>query len=97
MQEECVLVKLDFKFQVQGDVIIECFHLEDDLIREEMIFRVMFHTAFIRSNRLKLNRDDVDAPWDVKVQFPKEFMAEVGSLLTLKLVFIFVRWFLYRI
>ncbi|XP_074376030.1 formin-like protein 20 isoform X2 [Apium graveolens] len=76
-QEECVLVKLDFHFRVQGDVIIECIHLEDDSVREEMIFRVMFHTAFIRSNILKLNRDEVDVPWDMKVQFPKDFKAEV--------------------
>lgn len=81
MQEECVLVKLDCHRRVQGDVIIECIHLKDDLVKEEMIFRAMFHTAFIRSNRLMLNRDEVDVPWDVKVQFPKDFKAEVGSSL----------------
>lgn len=41
------------------------------------MFRVMFHTAFIRSNVLMLTRDDVDLLWDVKDQFPKEFRTEV--------------------
>lgn len=52
--------------------------MEDDLVREEMMFRVMFHTAFVRSNILMLNRDEVDVLWDAKDQFPKDFRAEVG-------------------
>lgn len=52
--------------------------MEDDLVREEMMFRVMFHTAFVRSNMLMLNRDEVDVLWDAKDQFPKDFRAEVG-------------------
>lgn len=86
-----MLVKLDFHRQVQGDVIIECINLEDDLESEELIFRVMFHTAFIRSNVLMLNRDEVDVLWDVNVQFPKDFKAEVGTLvICFKLFLIFV-------
>lgn len=42
------------------------------------MFRVMFHTAFVRSNMLMLNRDEVDVLWDAKDQFPKDFRAEVG-------------------
>ncbi|KAK1356070.1 hypothetical protein POM88_049326 [Heracleum sosnowskyi] len=42
-----------------------------------MMFRVMFHTAFIRLNVLMLNRDEVDVLWDVKVRFPEDFVAEV--------------------
>ncbi|XP_075100989.1 formin-like protein 20 isoform X2 [Nicotiana tabacum] len=76
-QEECALVKIDIHCRVQGDVVLECIHLEDDLVREEMIFRVMFHTAFIRSNVLMLTRDEVDVPWDAKDQFSREFKAEV--------------------
>lgn len=79
LQEDCALVKLDFYRRIQGDVIIECIHLEDDLVREEMMFRVMFHTAFIRSNVLLLNREEVDVLWDGKVQFPKDFKVEVQS------------------
>ncbi|KAL1810226.1 hypothetical protein ACET3Z_027216 [Daucus carota] len=76
-KEECHLVKLDLHVRVQGDVILECVHLGEDLIREEMMFRVMFHTAFIRLNVLMLNRDQVDVLWDVKVRFPEDFVAEV--------------------
>lgn len=82
MQEECHLVKLDLHVRVQGDVILECVHLGEDLIREEMMFRVMFHTAFIRLNVLMLNRDQVDVLWDVKVRFPEDFVAEVKSCCT---------------
>uniref|UniRef100_A0A1J3D8K4 Formin-like protein n=1 Tax=Noccaea caerulescens TaxID=107243 RepID=A0A1J3D8K4_NOCCA len=76
-QEECILVKLDVQCRVQGDVVVECIHLHDDLVREEMIFRIMFHTAFVRANILMIQRDEMDILWDAKDQFPKEFKAEV--------------------
>ncbi|KAG7601537.1 Tensin-type phosphatase domain [Arabidopsis thaliana x Arabidopsis arenosa] len=76
-QEECILVKLDIQCRVQGDVVLECIHLHDDLVSEEMVFRIMFHTAFVRANILMLQRDEMDILWDVKDQFPKEFKAEV--------------------
>ncbi|KAF2537792.1 hypothetical protein F2Q68_00023112, partial [Brassica cretica] len=48
--EECTLVKLDIQYcRVQGDVVLECIILHDDLVREEMVFRVMFNTAFVRA------------------------------------------------
>lgn len=75
-------MKLDLHVRVQGDVILECVHLGEDLIREEMMFRVMFHTAFIRLNVLMLNRDEVDVLWHAKVQFPEDFVAEVSSCFT---------------
>ncbi|XP_042948267.1 formin-like protein 20 isoform X2 [Carya illinoinensis] len=77
LQAECMLVKIDIHCRVQGDVVLECVHLDEDLVREEMIFRVVFHTAFVRSNILMLNRDETDILWDVKDQFPKDFRAEV--------------------
>ncbi|XP_002873323.2 formin-like protein 20 isoform X1 [Arabidopsis lyrata subsp. lyrata] len=76
-QEECILVKLDIQCRVQGDVVLECIHLHDDLVSEEIVFRIMFHTAFVRANILMLQRDEMDILWDVKDQFPKEFKAEV--------------------
>ncbi|KAK6148579.1 hypothetical protein DH2020_019491 [Rehmannia glutinosa] len=76
-QEECELVKIDIHCRIQGDIVLECIHLEDGTVREDMIFRVMFHTAFVRSNVLMLTRDDVDVLWDAKDQFPREFRAEV--------------------
>ncbi|KAI4329638.1 hypothetical protein MLD38_028004 [Melastoma candidum] len=76
-QEECMLLKVDIQCRVQGDVVLECIHLDKDLVREEMIFRVVFHTAFIRSNILMLNRDEVDILWDAKDRFPRDFKAEV--------------------
>ncbi|KAG6474664.1 formin-like protein 6 [Zingiber officinale] len=76
-QEDCELVKIDIHCHIQGDVVIECIGLEDDLEHEEMMFRVMFNTAFIRSNILMLDRDAVDILWDVKDRFPKNFRVEV--------------------
>lgn len=79
LQEECEIVKIDIHHRVQGDVVLECIHLDDDLVREEVMFRFTFHTAFVRSNVLMLNREEVDVLWDAKDQFPREFKAEVFS------------------
>ncbi|KAH9613743.1 hypothetical protein KSS87_009709, partial [Heliosperma pusillum] len=76
-QIESELVKIDIHCNVQGDVVLECISLEDDLEREQMMFRVMFSTAFIRSNILMLNRDEIDTLWDSKDKFPKDFRTEV--------------------
>lgn len=77
MQGECELVKIDINCHIQGDVVLECISLHDDMEREEMMFRIMFNTAFIRSNILMLNRDEIDILWDAKEQFPKNFRVEV--------------------
>ncbi|KAF8730124.1 hypothetical protein HU200_017095 [Digitaria exilis] len=71
------LVKINLQCHVQGDVVLECINLYEDLDREEMVFRIMFNTAFIRSNILMLNRDHVDMLWNAKDQFPKDFRFEV--------------------
>ncbi|KAF3446202.1 hypothetical protein FNV43_RR11381 [Rhamnella rubrinervis] len=76
-QADCELVKIDIHCHTQGDVVLECITLDNDLEREQMMFRVMFNTAFIRSNILMLNRDEIDILWNVKDQFPKDFRAEV--------------------
>ncbi|KAJ4960453.1 hypothetical protein NE237_020363 [Protea cynaroides] len=76
-QAECARVKINIHCRVQGDVVLECIHLHEDLVREEMMFRVMFNTSFIHSNMLILNHDEVDVLWDSKDQFPKDFKAEV--------------------
>ncbi|KAJ6849473.1 formin-like protein 6 [Iris pallida] len=76
-QADCELVKIDIGCHIQGDVVLECISLDEDLEREEMMFRVMFNTAFIRSNILMLNRDEIDILWDAKDRFSKDFRAEV--------------------
>ncbi|XWS72626.1 hypothetical protein CRYUN_Cryun02cG0056200 [Craigia yunnanensis] len=76
-QKECALVKIDINCHIQGDVVVECINLNDDMERKGMIFRVVFNTAFIRSNILMLNRDEIDILWDAKELFPKEFRAEI--------------------
>lgn len=76
-QVECELVKIDINCHVQGDVVLECINLYDDMEREQMIFRAMFNTAFIRSNILMLNHDEIDILWGSKDQFPKNFRTEV--------------------
>ena len=60
-------MKLDIQYcRVQGDVVLECIILHDDLVREEMVFRVMFNTAFVRGNVLIVQRDEMDMLWDAK-------------------------------
>ncbi|KAJ0090031.1 hypothetical protein Patl1_14789 [Pistacia atlantica] len=76
-QGECELVKIDINCHIQGDVVLECINLNNDMEREEMMFRVVFNTAFIRSNILMLNLDEVDIFWDAKELFPKGFRAEI--------------------
>jgi len=71
-------VKINLQCHVQGDVVLECINLYEDLDHEEMVFRIMFNTAFIRSNILMLNRDQVDMLWNAKDQFPKDFRFEVS-------------------
>ncbi|XLR70143.1 hypothetical protein S83_020815 [Arachis hypogaea] len=41
-QADTELVKIDIHCHVQGDVVLECITLENDLDREKMMFRVMF-------------------------------------------------------
>ncbi|MBA0718334.1 hypothetical protein Golax_006089, partial [Gossypium laxum] len=77
LKEECAMVKIDIHCRIQGDIVLECIHLDEDLVHEEMIFRVMFNTAFVRANVLMLYRDEIDVLWDAKDQFPKDFTAEV--------------------
>ncbi|KAE9586438.1 hypothetical protein Lal_00044672 [Lupinus albus] len=75
-QADCELVKIDINCHVQGDVVLECISLDSDLDRENMMFRVMFNTSFIRSNILMLNRDEIDILWNTKDNFPKNFRVE---------------------
>lgn len=76
-QAECELIKTDINCHILGDIVLECISLNDDVEHEEMMFRVMFNTAFIRSNILILNRDEIDTLWDAKDHFPKDFRVEV--------------------
>ncbi|XP_073129440.1 formin-like protein 18 isoform X2 [Henckelia pumila] len=76
-QADCEIVKIDIHCHVQGDVVLECITLDDNLKLENMMFRVMFNTAFIRSNTLILTPDEIDTPWNLKDQFPEDFRAEV--------------------
>ncbi|PPD69919.1 hypothetical protein GOBAR_DD33195 [Gossypium barbadense] len=76
-QADCELVKINIRCHVVGDVVLECISLDSNLERELMVFRIMFNTAFIRSNILMLNRDEIDILWNTKDQFPKDFSAEV--------------------
>ncbi|KAL8266845.1 hypothetical protein R6Q59_004189 [Mikania micrantha] len=76
-QKESDVIKIDIQCMVEGDVVLECLHLDIDSEREVMMFRIMFNTAFIRSNILILNCDNLDTLWDSKARFPKGFRAEV--------------------
>lgn len=71
------VIKIDIQCLVKGDVVLECVHLDLEPEREVMMFRIMFNTAFIRSNILMLNSDNLDIMWDSKVRYPKGFRAEV--------------------
>ncbi|KAJ0696007.1 putative tensin phosphatase, C2 domain, protein-tyrosine phosphatase, C2 domain superfamily [Helianthus annuus] len=76
-QKHSDVIKIDVQCMVEGDVVLECLHLDVDSEREVMMFRIMFNTAFIRSNILILNCDNLDTLWDSKARFPKGFRAEV--------------------
>ena len=81
LQAESELVKIDINCNIQGDVVLECISLHDDMVKEKVMYRAMFNTAFIKSNTLTLNRDEIDICWDAKDQFPKDFRAEVFFLI----------------
>lgn len=89
LQVECELVKIDISCHIQGDVVVEYISSNGDMEREEMIFRVAFNTAFIRSNILIVNRDEVDLLWNAKDQFPKDFRAEVFTVASFCIMFNF--------
>ncbi|KAH0463968.1 hypothetical protein IEQ34_006754 [Dendrobium chrysotoxum] len=76
-QEENADLKISARCRVQGDVVLECIHVDEDLEREVMMFRVMFNTAFIESDILLLNNEEIDVVWNVKDQFPRDFKVEV--------------------
>ncbi|CAI9771637.1 unnamed protein product [Fraxinus pennsylvanica] len=76
-KKDCDVIKIDIQCLVQGDGVLECVHLDLDPEREVMMFRAMFNTAFIRSNILMLNSENLDILWDSKARFPKGFRAEV--------------------
>uniref|UniRef100_A0A9I9DRW4 Formin-like protein n=1 Tax=Cucumis melo TaxID=3656 RepID=A0A9I9DRW4_CUCME len=76
-QADCDVIKIDVQCLVQGDVVLECSHLESEPEREVMMFRIMFNTAFIRSNILMLTSENLDILWDSKDRYPKGFRAEV--------------------
>ncbi|KAF1873460.1 hypothetical protein Lal_00027498 [Lupinus albus] len=74
---DCDVIKIDIQCLVQGDVVLECVHMDLDPEREVMMFRVMFNTAFIRSNILMLDAGNLDILWDSKDRYPKGFRTEV--------------------
>ncbi|ESQ46533.1 hypothetical protein EUTSA_v10000020mg [Eutrema salsugineum] len=76
-QADCELVKIDIHCHILGDVVLECITLDSDHEREEMMFRAVFNTAFLRSNILILDRDEVDVLWNTTDRFPKDFRVEV--------------------
>ncbi|KAG9133410.1 hypothetical protein Leryth_013223 [Lithospermum erythrorhizon] len=76
-QKESDVIKIDIQCLVQGDVVLECVHVDLEPEREIMMFRIMFNTAFIRSNILVLNCDNLDILWDARSRYPKGFRAEV--------------------
>ncbi|KAI4380082.1 hypothetical protein MLD38_006310 [Melastoma candidum] len=76
-QADCELVKIDINCHLQGDVVLECIHVSEDLEREQMIFRTLFNSAFIRLNILMLNRDEIDTFWERRDLFAKDFRTEI--------------------
>ncbi|KAF5804998.1 putative tensin phosphatase, C2 domain, formin, FH2 domain, protein-tyrosine phosphatase [Helianthus annuus] len=76
-QADSELVKIDINCHVQGDVVLECISLHDDMVKEKIMYRAIFNTAFIKSNMLILSRDEIDIHWDAKDQFHKDFRAEL--------------------
>ncbi|KAL4333929.1 hypothetical protein GQ457_07G037450 [Hibiscus cannabinus] len=86
-QADSELVKINTPCHVVGDVVLECISLDSVQDRELMMFRIMFNTAFIRSNILMLNREEIDTLWNAKDQFPKDFRAELLFYVRVKVIF----------
>ncbi|KAM0937449.1 putative tensin phosphatase, C2 domain, formin, FH2 domain, protein-tyrosine phosphatase [Dioscorea sansibarensis] len=76
-QAESKLIEINVQCRVQGDVILECIHMDEALEHEEVMFRVMFNTAFVKSKALLLNHDEIDVAWNAKDRFGEDFKAEV--------------------
>ncbi|XP_074579301.1 formin-like protein 5 [Curcuma longa] len=76
-QGEGTPLRIKTRCRVQGDVVIECIHMDKDLENEKMMFRVMFNTAFVQSNTLILSREEIDVVWNSEEHFPRDFKAEV--------------------
>nr|XP_051215375.1 formin-like protein 6 [Lolium perenne] len=77
-QADCEPIKINIDCPIQGDVVLECISTDADQVRHEVRFRVMFNTTtFIRSNVLRLNRDEIDIMWDDKDRFPEGFRVEL--------------------
>ena len=57
--------------------MLECINLHDDLTSEKMMFRTMFNTAFVGSNFVVLNSDEIDTLWDAKDTFHNDFRVKV--------------------
>ncbi|XP_071724907.1 formin-like protein 18 [Rutidosis leptorrhynchoides] len=76
-QADNELIKIDINCNIQGDVVLECISLHDDMDKEKIMYRAMFNTAFIKSNMLMLNRDEIDICWNAKEHFHKDFRAEL--------------------
>ncbi|XP_044335310.1 uncharacterized protein [Triticum aestivum] len=70
-------IKIDVHCHIQGDVVLECTSMDAEKEREEIMFRLMFNTSFIRSDILVLDRDEIDMMWDAKDRFPENFKVEV--------------------
>lgn len=99
-QGENTQIRLSVRCQVQGDVVLECIHISDNLEKEEVMFKAMLNTAFVQSNSLLLNRDELDVSWNSRDQFPRDFRVEVCfSFLLLNMQSTFVvltfMWFVF--
>ncbi|KAI3754495.1 hypothetical protein L1987_54279 [Smallanthus sonchifolius] len=75
-KRNCEIVIIDVDCHIQGDIVLECINLHDDWEHQNLIYRAMFNTSFIRSNILVLNRYEIDILWDANYQFPEDFKAE---------------------
>ena len=53
--------------------------MDKDLEHEEIMFRIMFNTAFVHSSILMLSREEIDVVWNAKDQFSRDFKADVGA------------------
>ncbi|XP_042417838.1 formin-like protein 20 [Zingiber officinale] len=76
-QGEEMPLRINTHCRIQGDVVMECIHMDKDLEHEKMMFRVMFNTAFVQSNILMLSREEIDVVWNSEEHFPRDFKAEV--------------------
>ncbi|RWW75444.1 hypothetical protein BHE74_00016541 [Ensete ventricosum] len=85
---ECLILRIVPNFDGEGGCrpMVRIYGQDplapNNLEHEEIMFRVMFNTAFVHSSVLMLSREEIDVVWNAKNQFSRDFKADVEGAFT---------------